>query len=449
MLHQGLALAIAAFTFLQLLRGKWPRHVLTLAAGGLMVVVVLLGVMGSLDAVMEALSVDSFGKPQFWFAHGGVTERNVGINWSTVLFLVGMMVMVEGMSEAGFFDWLCLRLAKSLGFRPMPLLLSFMAVAALLSMFVDSITVVLFLVVATVRLARLLRIDPVPMIIGEIFAANLGGAATMTGDPPNIIIGTALGLSFGDFLRNTGVIVLVGMVVMVPYFYFCFRKQVQSWDPQARQKVMELDPRDSIHNRGQFAIHVILFLVVVVLLITHAQTGLTVATVGIIAAILTLLVNRWPLHLLRRVDWKTVLFFIGLFLAVSGLEQTGVLEAMADGIAHLTGGNHTLMIGIILWLSGVASAFVDNIPMATVMVPVLTALSDGLGMDLETLTWSVSKGTDIGGIATPIGASANVTGVMLAAREGHPISWRRYCKYAVPLSLLVLVLSMVLLLAFH
>mgnify|MGYP000264276010 CR=1 FL=1 len=158
MLHQGLALAIAAFTFLQLLRGKWPRHVLTLAAGGLMVVVVLLGVMGSLDAVMEALSVDSFGKPQFWFAHGGVTERNVGINWSTVLFLVGMMVMVEGMSEAGFFDWLCLRLAKSLGFRPMPLLLSFMAVAALLSMFVDSITVVLFLVVATVRLARLLRI---------------------------------------------------------------------------------------------------------------------------------------------------------------------------------------------------------------------------------------------------------------------------------------------------
>ena len=166
MLHQGLALAIAAFTFLQLLRGKWPRHVLTLAAGGLMVVVVLLGVMGSLDAVMEALSVDSFGKPQFWFAHGGVTERNVGINWSTVLFLVGMMVMVEGMSEAGFFDWLCLRLAKSLGFRPMPLLLSFMAVAALLSMFVDSITVVLFLVVATVRLARLLRIDPVPMIIG-------------------------------------------------------------------------------------------------------------------------------------------------------------------------------------------------------------------------------------------------------------------------------------------
>lgn len=268
----------------------------------------------------------------------------------------------------------------------------------------------------------------------------------MSGDPPNIIIGTALGLSFGDFLRNTGVIVLVGMVVMVPYFYFCFRKQVQSWDPQARQKVMELDPRDSIHNRGQFAIHVVLFLVVVVLLITHAQTGLTVATVGIIAAILTLLVNRWPLHLLRRVDWKTVLFFIGLFLAVSGLEQTGVLEAMADGIAHLTGGNHTLMIGIILWLSGVASAFVDNIPFAATMVPVITSLSATMGADLNTLAWTLSMGTDIGGSATPIGASANVAGTSIAAREGHPISWGRYCKYSAPASVLVLAISMGMLL---
>ena len=356
------------------------------------------------------------------------------------------MILVEGMSGAGFFDWLCLRLAKLVGYKPVPLLVCFMILSAGLSMFIDSITVILFLAVASVRLAHLLKFDPIPLIIAEIFTANLGGAATMSGDPPNIIIGTALGLSFGDFLRNTGVIVLVGMVVMVPYFYFCFRKQVQSWDPQARQKVMELDPRDSIHNRGQFAIHVILFLVVVVLLITHAQTGLTVATVGIIAAILTLLVNRWPLHLLRRVDWKTVLFFIGLFLAVSGLEQTGVLEAMADGIAHLTGGNHTLMIGIILWLSGVASAFVDNIPFAATMVPVITSLSATMGADLNTLAWTLSMGTDIGGSATPIGASANVAGTSIAAREGHPISWGRYCKYSAPASVLVLAISMGMLL---
>ena len=264
----------------------------------------------------------------------------------------------------------------------------------------------------------------------------------MSGDPPNIIIGTALGLSFGDFLRNTGLIVLVSMVVMVPYFYFCFRKQVQSWDPQAREKVRELDPWASIPSMKRFVVNVGIFGVVIVLLITHARTGLTVATVGIIAAVLTLLVNRWPLHLLRRVDWKTVLFFIGLFLAVSGLEQTGVLEAMADGIAHLTGGNHAMVIVIILWLSAVASAFVDNIPFAATMVPVILSLSSGMGVELNTLAWTLSMGTDIGGSATPIGASANVAGTSIAAREGHPISWGRYCKYSAPASVLVIAISM-------
>lgn len=443
MVAELVALVIFVIMFLLIVLDRIPRQWVTLGCGALMLVLVFGVCMHDGGAIWDTLNLSAFGQSTFWY---GASESSGGINWSTIVFIAGMMVMVEGMGHVGIFRWLCLKLAKAVHYRTVPLLVCFMVMAAVLSMFIDSITVILFLAVASVRLAHLLKFDPIPLIIAEIFTANLGGAATMSGDPPNIIIGTALGLSFGDFLRNTGVIVLVGMVVMVPYFYFCFRKQVQSWDPQARQKVMELDPRDSIHNRGQFAIHVILFLVVVVLLITHAQTGLTVATVGIIAAILTLLVNRWPLHLLRRVDWKTVLFFIGLFLAVSGLEQTGVLEAMADGIAHLTGGNHTLMIGIILWLSGVASAFVDNIPFAATMVPVITSLSATMGADLNTLAWTLSMGTDIGGSATPIGASANVAGTSIAAREGHPISWGRYCKYSAPASVLVLAISMGMLL---
>lgn len=443
MVAEMAALVIFVIMFLLIVLDRIPRQWVTLGCGALMLVLVFGICMHDGGAIWDTLNLSAFGQSTFWY---GASESSGGINWSTIVFIAGMMVMVEGMGRVGIFRWLCLKLAKAVHYRTVPLLVCFMVMAAVLSMFIDSITVILFLAVASVRLAHLLKFDPIPLIIAEIFTANLGGAATMSGDPPNIIIGTALGLSFGDFLRNTGVIVLVGMVVMVPYFYFCFRKQVQSWDPQARQKVMELDPRDSIHNRGQFAIHVVLFLVVVVLLITHAQTGLTVATVGIIAAILTLLVNRWPLHLLRRVDWKTVLFFIGLFLAVSGLEQTGVLEAMADGIAHLTGGNHTLMIGIILWLSGVASAFVDNIPFAATMVPVITSLSATMGADLNTLAWTLSMGTDIGGSATPIGASANVAGTSIAAREGHPISWGRYCKYSAPASVLVLAISMGMLL---
>ena len=166
------------------------------------------------------------------------------------------------------------------------------------------------------------------------------------------------------------------------------------------------------------------------------------ATVGGIAALLTLAVNKSPIHLLRRVDWQTVLFFIGLFITVSGLEQTGVLEAMANGIANITGGNLTMMIVIISWRSGIASAFVDNIPFAATMVPVITSLSATMGVDLNTLAWTLSMGTDIGGSATPIGASANVAGTAIAAREGHPISWGRYCKYSAPAAVIVVAISM-------
>ena len=289
----------------------------------------------------------------------------------------------------------------------------------------------------------------VPMIIGEIFAANLGGAATMTGDPPNIILGTSLGLGFWDFLQNNGPICLVGFGVALGYFYLCFRNKLRAGAWSVDPALWAMEPGDAIPNRRAFGVNVAIFGGMILLLATHAWTGLTMPTIGVVAAAVTLAGNRRGWSLLRQVDWRTIGFIIGLFLVVSGLEQTGILDGLARFLGNLGGEDTGRMMVVLIWFTALLSAFVDNIPMATVMVPVLTALSDGLGMDLETLTWSVSKGTDIGGIATPIGASANVTGVMLAAREGHPISWRRYCKYAVPLSLLVLVLSMVLLLAFH
>ena len=176
------------------------------------------------------------------------------------------------------------------------------------------------------------------------------------------------------------------------------------------------------------------------------MTGLTVAMVGVIAAVLTLATNKAPLRLLQRVDWQTILFFLGLFVTVSGLEQTGVLMAMANGIANITGGNLTVMVIVVIWLSAVASAFVDNIPFAATMVPVITSLSSTMGVDLNTLAWTLSMGTDIGGSATPIGASANVAGTAIAAREGHPISWGRYCKYSAPAAVIVVAISMAIIL---
>ena len=398
LLSQILAVVIFVVMFVEIVREKRPRYIVTLCAGALTLIVVFLGLMHSWAAVEEALSFGSMATTTFWYTgHAAVNEMNTGINWSTIIFISGMMIMVEGMSGAGFFDWLCLRLARLVNYRPVPLLVCFMILSAVLSMFIDSITVILFLAVASVQLARLLKFDPVPLIIAEIFTANLGGAATMSGDPPNIIIGTALGLTFGDFLQNTGLIVLVSMVVIVPFFYFAFRKQVATQDEAARQKAMEMDPKASIHSGRKFALNVGVFLLTVV-------------------------------------------------LAVSGLEQTGVLEAMAQGIAHITGGSLTLMVIIILWLSGIASAFVDNIPFAATMVPVITSLSATMGVDLNALAWTLSMGTDIGGSGTPIGASANVAGTAIAAREGYAIGWGRYCKYSAPAAVIVLAISMVMLL---
>ena len=447
MISRIVAIVIFVIMFVEIVREKRPRFLVALVAGAATIVVVFLVCMHSIESVRVALSFDSMLESTFWYAgHEESSAMNTGINWSTIIFIAGMMIMVEGMSEAGFFDWLCLRLAKAVNYKPVPLFICFMVLSAVLSMFIDSITVILFLAVASVRLGHLLEFDPVPFIIAQIFTANLGGSATMSGDPPNIIIGTALGYSFFDFLRNTGVIALVGLIVVVPFFYFCFRKELVSGADMASLTAKGLDPRGAITSMKRFAVSVAIFIFVVLLLITHAMTGLTVATVGVIAAVITLATNRAPLHLIKRVDWETILFFIGLFVAVSGLEETGVLEALANGIAAITGGNLTVMVIIIVWLYAIASAFVDNIPFAATMVPVINSLSATMGVPLDTLAWTLAMGTDIGGSATPIGASANVAGTSIAARDGHPITWGRYCKYSAPASILVIALSMVMIL---
>ena len=446
LLAQILAVIIFVIMFIEIVRERFPRYIVTLIAGAATILIVFLAVMHSPHAVWTAFSLDSMVEKTFWYAGtAGHNEMNSGINWSTILFIAGMMVMVEGLSEAGFFDWLCLRLAKLVNYRPVPLLVSFMILSAVLSMFIDSITVILFLAVASVNLGRLLKFDPVPMIIAEIFTANLGGSATMSGDPPNIIIGTALGYTFGDFLRNTGVIALVGLVIIVPYFYFCFRKELTHREAVVLDEE-ELDPRGAVDDWKKFGVAVAIFAVIVVLLVTHAKTGLTIASVGILAALLTLVTNKAPLHLIKRVDWHTILFFIGLFLAVSGLEESGVLEAMAHGVGAVTGGSLAMMIIVIIWLSAIASAFVDNIPFAATMVPVISSLASTMGVSLDTLAWTLSMGTDIGGSATPIGASANVAGTAIAARAGHSISWGRYCKYSAPAAVIVIAVSMAMLL---
>lgn len=264
----------------------------------------------------------------------------------------------------------------------------------------------------------------------------------MCGDPPNIIIGSAFGYSFMDFLLNTGLIAGVGLILIVIYFYLVNRKTLKEASKVEIDVSHMPSPASAIVNMRDFIISTIIFLLAVVLLVTHAQTGLSVATIGLGIAIITLLcAGKGIGEILKKVDYKTLLFFIGLFIVVGGLEQTGVLTIMANFIASISGGNLIAMCVIIIWFSAIASAFVDNIPFAATMVPIVASLAGGDAVMLKTLSWSLAMGTDIGGCATPIGASANVVGTSVAAKNGYLIGWGKYCKQAVPATIIVLLVS--------
>ena len=444
MLAQVLAIIIFLAMFLLIILEIWERQWITLACGLLTLLLVFGLGMHSMGAIMRTLNLQSFFTTGFWYAAGESSEASSGINWQTIIFIAGMMIMVEGMAKVGFFRWLCMEIAKMVKYQVIPIYMTFMLLSFVLAMFIDSITVILFLAAVTIELSQLLEFDPVPMILSEIFCANLGGSATMCGDPPNIIIGTSLGYSFTDFITNTGLMAVVSLVFVVIYFYFAFRKELKKSGANKKDHASYPDPKEAITDKRGFIASCIIFLCAVVLLVSHAQTGLTVSTIGVAIAIVTLIVaGKDALELLKKVDYKTLLFFVGLFVVVSGLEETGVLEILAGFIGSVSGGNIAVMIAIIIIVSAVASAFIDNIPFAATMIPVITDLaSDVAGVNLTVLAWALAIGTDIGGSATPIGASANVVGIATAAREGHIIKWGKYCKYMAPATIIVVAISL-------
>lgn len=440
MIAQILAVIIFVAMFVLIVTEKWERHVITLVSG-LLTLVLVLGIgLHSMEAVIETLNVHSIFTLEFWYAAGESAGAAAGINWETIIFIAGMMIMVEGMARVGFFQWLCMRLAKAVKYKVVPIFIAFMVLSACLAMFIDSITVILFLAAVTIELATLLKFNPVPLILAEIFCANLGGSATMCGDPPNIIIGTSLGYSFGDFLTNTGMIAGISLIFVIVYFYLALRKDLkvaEEVDPSTFP-----DPSAAITDKKDFTISCLIFLCAIVLLVSHAQTGLTVSFIGVFIAILTLVTaGKDAAELMKKVDYKTLLFFVGLFIVVSGLEHTGILKLMAEFIGTISNGNVALMLGIIIWISAIASAFVDNIPFAATMIPIISNLAATQGVDLSMLAWGLAIGTDIGGSATPIGASANVVGVATAGKAGHIIRWGKYCKVMAPATILVLIIS--------
>ena len=442
---QIVAIVIFGVMFAAIIYGRVHRVIPACIGAALTIIVVFLGIQRSPETVIKVLNIGQLGLGKFWLP-GHEPLESTGVNWQTIIFIFGMMTMIEGLSRVGFFRWLCLAVAKMVHYRVVPIFICFILLSGFLSMFIDSITVMLFLTTVIIELARLLKFDPVPMIIAAIFAANTGGSATMSGDPPNIIIGTAFGFTFIHFLTNTGPIAWAGMILTLGFFYIVYRRSLKSQYQNGMAPEKYPEPKEAITNRRPFLINAGIFLLMIVLLITHAQTGLSVALIGVIVAVLTMIsAGKHALHVIRGVDWRTLLFFFGLFICVGGLEETGTLKALADAIEAFSGGSPLAVMSIIIWISAFLSAIVDNIPFAATMVPVIFDLSKMPGMNLQTLSWTLALGTDIGGNATPIGASANVVGTAIAEREGYRIGWGRFMKSALPCMILVIALSQLLL----
>ena len=447
-LAQTLAIVIFVGMLVNVIIGRVHRYIPALIGAALTIVVVFFIVLRDPSLALNVLNLGQLVQFNFWVPGQEQIESH-GINWQTIIFIAGMMAMVEGLGAVGFFRWICLYLARMVNYQVVPILIVFMLLSAFLAMFIDSITVLLFLAVVTIELARLLKFDPVPIIIAEIFAANTGGSATMSGDPPNIIVGTALGYTFSDFAVNTGPIAWAGVGVALGFFYFRFRKTLTSSQETNSDgsPIRYPEPKEAISDPRLFKMQAAVFITVITLLVTHAQSGISVALIGVIAAGATLLAaGRGAMSIIKRVDWRTLLFFIGLFIGVGGLEETGLLRMFAGYIGGASGGEMRLAIPIILWGSAGASAVVDNIPFAAAMVPVITNLARTTGLKLSTLAWTLVLGANVGGNATPIGASANVVGTAIARREGYPITWKRFLKYAVPPTIMVVALSQLLLL---
>jgi Na+/H+ antiporter NhaD/arsenite permease-like protein len=367
-------------------------------------------------------------------------STETGIDWEVVFLLVGMMLIVAVLRRTGLFEFMAIWAAKRARGQPLRILVTLSIVTAVASALLDNVTTVLLVAPVTVLVAERLGVRPVPFLIAEILASNIGGTATLIGDPPNIIIGTEAGLSYNEFLLNLGPISLLVLVLFLFAARYFFRQDLAVSDRRVSE-VMRLDEREAIQDAGLLVRSLAILVLVTVGFFLHDTLGYEPATVALLGAGLLLLIAGQQLReLVEDVEWETLVFFMGLFVMVGGLVKVGVIDSIAEAAVDLTGGSELGTSMLILGVSGLLSGFVDNIPYVAAMAPVVEHLVGGK-TGSAVLWWALALGADLGGNLTVVGASANVVVVGLARRAGYPIKFGEFFKYGSIVTAMSLVVS--------
>lgn len=366
------------------------------------------------------------------------------IDFNTIGVLVGMMIFVAIVRRSGMFEYIAVRAAKAVHGDPWKIMVAFTLITAVLSAILDNVTTVLLVGPMSIAIARMLKIDPVPFLMGQILASNVGGTATLIGDPPNIMIGSAAHLSFMDFLDNTGFAVLFILAVLILLMKIVYEKKIELGTVDTGA-IENLDPSKSITNRALMKKGIIVLICVIVGFMFHDKLGIESSVIALTAAAVMLIIGREDVNeAIQDVEWTTILFFMSLFVVVGGLTETGIIKELASKIIDATNGHPMVTMLVLLWASALLSSILDNIPFVATLIPLILAMQAD-GIDVTSFWWAISLGACLGGNGTMIGASANVVLSDISTKHGYPITFKSYLKVGMPFMLLSIVISTVFL----
>ena len=420
---------------------NWPLILSILVFGLTYLGILMEKVHRTLIALIGAVAMICVGTWGSFYSSELAVEA---VDYNTVILLFGMMVLVALFKETGFFEYVAIKAARAAGGRPWLLFVSLGLATTLISMILDNVTTIILMIPVTLSIADILGVSMIPFLIGEVMLSNIGGVATLVGDPPNILIGTAAGFSFTDFLVHLAPIVLLVWILAQGILLFFFRRTLFTV-PANAARLREMAPKDALTDPRSTRRLLIVLAVVVVVFFVHDRIGLESGMVALLGATVGLL-WLWPdiKPVLQEVHWDVLVFFIGLFVIVGGLEAAGALDIAANAMGSLTAHGIALAALVLLWLAGIMSAIVDNVPFTIAMLPVLAALS-AKGIYTAPLWWALALGVGFGGNATPVGATSNVIAISVSEKTRSPIGAKLWLQHGIPIALASCVLASLLL----